>query len=186
MAIPVKKGATLSWTARFAPVYNLGMRFEIARRWLVLAAYSFWLGGFVFYAAVVVPTGKAVLGSDVDQGFITRRVSVWINVAATATLTLFLLDLALYPSRRRWKLAVIWVGMAIAQAILFWLHPRMDAHMDVDAQRVLQRSVFRPMHKIYLWTHTVQWLMGCVYLALLLQRWRDEDRNLASPPRASQ
>lgn len=151
------------------------MRFPIVWRWILLAAYAFWLGGFVFYAAVVVPIGTDVLQSRVEQGFITRQVSYWINVSGAVALTLFALDLLMPPRRMRWGMLSLWLGMAIAQGVLMWMHPRIDMHMDLETHRVLERTIFRPMHKIYLWTHTVQWLIGCVYLALLLRRWRIED-----------
>jgi hypothetical protein len=157
------------------------MRFPVLWRWLVLAAYAFWLGGFVFYAAVVVPIGTDVLGSRIEQGFITRHVSYWINVSGAIALVVFALDLLMPPRRLRYGMLSLWAAMAIAQVILFWLHPRMDILMNVDEHRVLQRSDFRPMHRIYLWTHTVQWLIGCIYLALLVRRWRADDVSTARP-----
>ncbi|MFO0867201.1 MAG: hypothetical protein U0744_21610 [Gemmataceae bacterium] len=157
------------------------MRFPILWRWLVLAAYAFWLGGFVFYAAVVVPIGTEVLESRVEQGFITRQVTFWINVSGAVALTLFALDLLLPPRRLRIGMLSLWAMMAIAQVVLFWLHPRMDVLMDLETHRVLERAEFRPMHRIYLWTHTVQWIIGCVYLALLVRRWRTDDIATARP-----
>ena len=53
----------------------------LLRRLLVLAAFAFWQGGFTFYAAVVVPVGTEVLGSSMEQGSITRRVTVYLNMA---------------------------------------------------------------------------------------------------------
>ncbi|MBX9677655.1 MAG: hypothetical protein K2X38_02745 [Gemmataceae bacterium] len=155
------------------------MRFTIFWRWLLLASYAFWLGGFVFYAAVVVPIGTDVLESRVEQGFITRRVSYWINISGAIALALFAIDLLMPPRRMRWGLLPLWISMAIAQAVLMWMHPRIDVYMDLETHRVLERSVFRPMHKIYLWIHTVQWLVGCVYLALLLRRWSIDDSTNA-------
>ena len=42
-------------------------------RFLVLAAFAFWVGGFTFYAAVVVPTGTEVLGGAAEQKKGERR-----------------------------------------------------------------------------------------------------------------
>src|SRR5260370_16274673 len=53
----------------------------LVRRVLVLAALMFWQGGFTFYAAVVVPVGQDVLGSHLAQGFITRQVTNYLNLA---------------------------------------------------------------------------------------------------------
>ena len=44
----------------------------------------FWLGGFTFYAAVVVPIGREVLGSA--QSDVTRHVSFYLNLTAAIAL----------------------------------------------------------------------------------------------------
>ena len=36
---------------------------EAFRRFLVIAVVAFWLGGFTFYASVVIHTGHRVFGS---------------------------------------------------------------------------------------------------------------------------
>ena len=43
------------------------------RRFLVVVALMFWLGGFTFYAGVVVPVGTRALKSPMKQALITRR-----------------------------------------------------------------------------------------------------------------
>lgn len=43
--------------------------------------HRIWQGGFMFYGGVVVPTGAAVLGSEVEQGFITQSVTNYLNLA---------------------------------------------------------------------------------------------------------
>ena len=49
--------------------------FTLGRRLLLLIGLMFWQGGFLFYAAVVVPVGTRVLGSETEQGFITQSVT---------------------------------------------------------------------------------------------------------------
>src|SRR5262249_36841604 len=71
-------------------------------RFIVLAAYALWQGGFFFYTAEVVPIGTDVLGSATSQGFITRRVAIKMNQFGAAALAIFALDL--YLSRDRSKL----------------------------------------------------------------------------------
>ena len=70
------------------------------RRYLVLLALSFWQGGFTFYAAVVVPVGQEVFG-HLRQGFITRQVTVYLNLAGAVALLVLVWDLvaARDPSR---------------------------------------------------------------------------------------
>ena len=50
------------------------------RRFLVLQSLLLWQGGFLFYAAFVVPAGTEVLGSSAAQGVITTRVVDALNV----------------------------------------------------------------------------------------------------------
>src|SRR2546423_10638475 len=59
---------------------------RLMRRFLVIAALMLWQGGFTFYAAVVVPIGMDELGSHTAQGFLTRRVAPFINLAGLLAL----------------------------------------------------------------------------------------------------
>jgi hypothetical protein len=68
------------------------------RRFLAFAAVAFWLGGFTFYAGVVIPVGIRVLGGHVRQGFITQQVTQWINVAALCAIPI-LFCCAFRPSK---------------------------------------------------------------------------------------
>ncbi|MCA9269901.1 MAG: hypothetical protein KDA41_15580, partial [Planctomycetales bacterium] len=44
-----------------------------------------WWGGLTFYAGVVVPVGAAVFGST-EQGFVTQRVTNWLNLLLAVAL----------------------------------------------------------------------------------------------------
>jgi hypothetical protein len=150
----------------------------IVRRFLVLVALCFWQGGFTFYASVVVPIGTSFFRSSLRQGFITRQVTWYLNLAAAVALVVLAWDVwaerdpAPWRRRARWGL---WLLMALAQALLFALHPRLDELLQVRGMIVLDYEAFHPLHRTYLWTHTVQW--GCVvlFLPLLLLAWRAVD-----------
>ena len=138
-------------------------------RFVVVAAFAFWQGGFTFYAAVVVPIGTEVLGSPMEQGAITRRVTVYLNVAGTVALLLFAADNVVTLDSAKWRRMVrwlAWVGMAATLGVLVWLHPRMSELLDASALRE-----FRGHHRWYLWISTVQWGFGVVYLVLTLWSW---------------
>ena len=47
----------------------------ILRRLILLVALMFWQGGFMFYCSVVITVGAQVLGSELEQGFVTQAVA---------------------------------------------------------------------------------------------------------------
>jgi hypothetical protein len=48
--------------------------------------------------------------------------------------------------------------------------------MQTKGMIVLDPEAFRPVHRAYLWTHTAQWAMCLVFVALTLTAWWGEDR----------
>lgn len=152
----------------------------LLRRFLVLAALMFWQGGFTFYAAVVVPIGQEVLGSHQSQGFITRQVTDYLNLAGAICLLPLAWDTAIStPSsiRRHWLRWLSWVGMAVILGLLVGLHGQLDTLLDPDAYAILDRPTFRSGHRLYLWLSTIQWSFCLVYMGLTLIAWREEDRR---------
>ena len=63
---------------------------SVVRRFVALLAFAAWLGGFTFYAAVVVPAGTEVLGGAVAQGFITQAVTLHLNLLGVGALAALL------------------------------------------------------------------------------------------------
>lgn len=150
----------------------------VVRRWLLLWSLMFWQGGFTFYGGVVVPVGSAVLGSERDQGFITRKVTNYLNLAGAVVLAVWGWDLSATrgtsPGGRRLRWA-IWAGLVLSLILLVWFHPRLDQLLDPENLMVLDRRRFRSLHERYLIVSTVQWV-GCLLLtALTIRAWRHED-----------
>ncbi|HEY7425804.1 MAG TPA: hypothetical protein VH682_16360 [Gemmataceae bacterium] len=148
------------------------------RRFLVLAVLFFWQGGFTFYASIVVPVGQRVFG-HLRQGFVTRQVTVYLNLAGAVALAVLLGDLLLaregaaWRQRGRWFL---WAGMLACLLLLFWLHGRLDELLVTKGRLILDLEAFRGRHRLYLWISTVQWALGLLYLFLILAGWRVEDQ----------
>jgi hypothetical protein len=161
------------------PPEDEAVMMAMIRRLLVLVALMYWQGGFTFYASVVVPVGQDVLGSHRHQGFITQRVTNYLNLAGGIALLPLAWDVAASPDRKsrlqqgRW---LAWFGMAATLGLLVWMHPRLDELLEPDTQEVLYRQAFRREHRVYLWTSTVQWGFGVVYAVLTVWAWRVEDR----------
>ena len=143
----------------------------VFRRFLAIASLMFWQGGFTFYAAVVVPVGQEVLGSHLEQGFITRVVTRYLNIAGAVALGVLAFEL-LACARRRSKLRwSVWLSMVGVLAALIVLHPTLDSLIDVDAHALIDRPSFRLRHRIYLWVSTLEWVLAGSYLWLLLRDW---------------
>ncbi len=148
-------------------------------RFLVLAALMFWQGGFIFYAAIVVPIGADVLGSAAEQGRITRQVAPILNWCGAAALAVFALDVALTRSGRslRWGRWLTWLGMAVCLAVLTMLYPQLDRMFHGEEAYLDSRAAFRPWHRAYLWTISIQWGFAVLFALLSLAAWRASDRK---------
>jgi hypothetical protein len=152
----------------------------LVRRFLVIAALMFWLGGFTFYSAVVVHVGHQVLGSQLDQGLVTQSVTNYLNLGGLVAVVLWAWDIARTRNcsvrlrRVRWA---IWGVLASTLGLLAWLHLKLDEHIVTDSPRILDRPHFRGMHKWYLHISTFQWAGGLLLTLLTLLAWRSEDRE---------
>src|SRR5436309_3098180 len=119
------------------------------RRFLVLAALLFWQGGFLFYSAVVVPVGQEVLQSahtGVTQGFITRRVTIYLNVAGAIALLPLGADSLVGGTAGRWRRRLrllTWAGMAVTLVMLVIMQPRLDEFLNSDLHLVEDMKAFR-------------------------------------------
>jgi len=151
----------------------------IFRRLLLLWLFMFWQGGFMFYGTVVVPISTDVVGSAREQGFITRLVVVALNITNAVVLIAWIWDLIAERQtnlKRRWAM---WAFLVTMLAVLAGLHWEMNALMDVDNQRLVDRAAFRHMHRWYLRLSTVQWAASILFTYWTLQNWRATDRQSA-------
>jgi hypothetical protein len=63
--------------------------------------------------------------------------------------------------------------IVIAQAMLFWLHPQIDSFVDLKAAEVTgDYDRFYLLHRLYLWTITVQWIAAWIWLICFVDRSR--------------
>jgi len=153
----------------------------LIRRFLVVLALMFWMGGFMFYGAVVVPTNRIELKDMPQRGTITQHVTEWMNFAGTlALLVLFVDTYASAAGSQRWRW-VCWAGMVIPHLFLIWLHRELTKQMSAPGFHQSDIKGFLIWHRVYLITNTVQWFAGMVFLGLTLRQWRREDRVGANP-----
>lgn len=151
---------------------------KLVRRLCLLLAMMFWQGGFTFYGAVVVPVGSEVLGSHRAQGFVTRSVTNYLNLAGAVFVMVCLWELVSARERKvvnqrvRWGL---WIVMLVSLGLLAWLHTVMDQYLDIESQKILDKERLRTLHIWYLNISTVQWATSLLFLALTLLNWQAED-----------
>ena len=155
------------------------MDVPLVRRFVAMLAFAVWLGGFTFYAAVVVPTGTDWLGGAVAQGFITQAVTIRLNILGVGTLAALLWNALATRVRGRLRASLVLTLALLATtlALLFALHPALDRLLDRGARAVLDEPRFYALHRAYLLTSTVQWVAGLAHLGLVISAWRREDRG---------
>jgi len=146
---------------------------QLFRRFLVVQALMLWQGGFLFYAAVVVPTGTDVLGSF-EQGRVTRQVTDVMNGIAFAAVMVLAWDQWANPEARRCRLGrwVLWAALATGLVALAVLHPVIEHLVDFGADgRVKDYRRFYFWHRVYLYVAAAQWVAGLAYVGLMLRAW---------------
>ena len=145
------------------------------RRLIVIAAVAWWLGGFTFYAGVAIPMGVEVLGSHKAVGFVTERVTNWLNFGGVIALAILLWNMAI--SRRaggKWirrTMLLTWIIMAVIEVELIVLHPRMDRLIVTHPRMILDEDSFDLFHHVYLISTTVQWALGALHVWCVCLSW---------------
>lgn len=144
-------------------------------RIFLIASFATWFGGFGFYVSIVVPIGTDVLGSPFAQGMITRQVTHWLNLFSGIAFASMLLESAVSWRKStawlRWSQLGLCVTMIASLIALVLLHPALDAMIDFEASSVSDSDQFYDLHRIYLWTSTLQWFAAWVWLILLVSSW---------------
>ncbi len=130
------------------------------RRFVGFVSLALWWGGLTFYSLFVVPIGSDVFGATA-QGFVTQRVTHWLNGMSLVTLVLLLWNLT---ATRRRLLIVTWLLMVSSLAGLAVLHGSLDALLDPQSQTVSDGERFYSLHRVYLALTAIQWLAGLVHL----------------------
>ena len=157
----------------------------LLRRFFAIQALMLWQGGFLFYAAFVVPTGTEVLGTSFAQGRITRFVTDSLNLVGLAAIAFFAWDLLQAPPKtrrlKRWLWGT-WTVLALGLASLFLIHLRLEGLVDFNDETFENHGLFRFWHRTYLWISTIQWLAGLTFAMFLLRSWRIADSSDSLSP----
>jgi len=159
---------------------------RIARRFLMLCALGWWLGGLTFYSLVVIRASHQIVGNHTRVGFITQKATLGLNTIGVGALALMLWNgaaswKAARPRVRR-MLGASWIVTAAAHAWIHALHARLDAMLDFQVRRVQEGMSFHGPHELYLIATSIEWVAGLVYLLVALMAWRQEDAATSESP----
>lgn len=170
-SLAVDHSASRAGIAKRARAYG-----PAARRFVVIAAIAWWLGGFTFYAGVAVPVGMEVLGSHKIVGFVTQRVTNWLNVGGVIALAVLLWNVVLSQKGRvgrlRSTLWATWILMAAIQVELIVVHPTMDRLLAPRPTRmILDEGRFDSLHRVYLISSSIQWAIGLLHVWCICLAW---------------
>jgi hypothetical protein len=151
----------------------------LIRRYLTVIILAMWMGGFTFYALIVIPTATKVLASVRMAGFITEQVTNWLNLMGIAAISFFLWNVVAEWNRqtrfRRYGLIATWAVMALTQIALFATHPFIDHLLNPRSHTLHDYDRFLFLHTVYLSFATAQWTAALLYLWLLFACWRHTD-----------
>ena len=135
---------------------------QLLRRYLTILLLAMWMGGFTFYALIVIPTATKVLGNERQVGFTTQQVTHWLNLIGIVAILVFLWNaVAAGNGQTRWRrrgLMLAWGVMVLAHIGLFATHSVMDGLLDSKAFKVHDYDHFVNLHTTYLGFATTQWV----------------------------
>jgi len=159
----------------------------VFRRFVVIGAIAFWVGGFTFYTGVVVHVGAAALHSHRRQGFITQHVTNWLNLSGAIALIVLLWELLASRASPKWvrrTMLAAWLIMAALQVSLAALHPMMDRVLNPDTREILDEPRFGNFHAAYVWLSTTQWCAALLFIFAMLWGWSAVSQSLPQRQRS--
>ncbi|HBE71876.1 MAG TPA: hypothetical protein DDW52_27355 [Planctomycetaceae bacterium] len=149
---------------------SLGLLSQL-RRFLLFHSLALAFGGFLFYAAVVVPTGSDIVGVT-TQGFVTQQVTNVLNLLVVWAVVMLGWEYVAQSKQRSVSanrillFSTCTIGLSVC--LLFWLHQRLDGMLDADLMEVSDSSLFYLLHRFYLWVCTIQWMCSLMATWIVL------------------
>ena len=143
-------------------------------------AIAIWQGGFVFYSGFVLKIGSWELKSKLEQGFITRRVTLALEQLGWIALIVWAVSLwGTRFSRRSLKLTavVLWCAILTLHLGLHFQWHAIDRVLDVSSRSLKDPVAFHMAHRIFVWAASLQWLLVVILSGLTLHAWQRGDDN---------
>ena len=133
-----------------------------------------WQGGFFLYSAFVIKIGSRELGSDLEQGFITRSVTIvlenlgWLAIVCGAAAMLSTRFGTAAARRTAWA---IWGAILAAHAVLHRQWYTIDNLLDFTARSIRDGDAFHVAHRVYAWTASIQFVLCLIISGMVLDAW---------------
>jgi hypothetical protein len=143
-------------------------------------AIAIWQGGFVFYSGFVLKIGSWELQSKLEQGFITRRVTLELEQLGWIALIVWAVSLwGTRFSRHSLKLTavVLWCAILTLHLGLHFQWHAIDRVLDVSNRSLKDPDAFHTAHRIFVWAASLQWLLVVILSGLTLQAWQHGDER---------
>lgn len=143
-------------------------------------AIAIWQGGFVFYSGFVLKIGSWELKSKLEQGFITRRVTLELEQLGWIALIVWAVSLwGTRFSRHSLKLTavVLWCAILTLHLGLHFQWHAIDRVLDVSSRSLKDPDAFHTAHRIFVWAASLQWLLVVILSGLTLQAWQRGDES---------
>ena len=147
-------------------------------------ALAIWQGGFVFYSGFVLKIGSREIKSDLEQGFITRRVTLELEQLGWIALIVWAVSLwgTRFPRRSLMLTAVVlWCAILALHLGLHFQWHAIDRVLDVSSRAVRDPAAFHTAHRVFVWAASLQWLLVVFLSGLTLQAWQRGDEHSEHP-----
>ena len=144
-------------------------------RFVAIGTLVLWIGGFTFYAGIVIPILHEFMAES-EAGEITRRVTDVLNVVGVVSVLVWSgLLVQERNSRPAWIRSLRLFAFAGTVLLLIGqgiVHRILDARLDAGTMRG-----FYPIHRVYVGGSTLQWglNLGVLYLSLVLWTTREPE-----------
>jgi RsiW-degrading membrane proteinase PrsW (M82 family) len=127
---------------------------------LKITALSIWWGAFTFYAGIVIPLGMKVLGSHTEMGFITQKVTIYINIFSLIIFVFYAYCIKNQEFTKNIFLEeIVAISLIGFQLLLFLLHNYQTNLLDFENHKIINYNNFYFLHRIYLIVETLIWLV---------------------------
>ncbi|WP_026994695.1 hypothetical protein [Flectobacillus major] len=140
---------------------------------LTLITLAFWWGAFTFLAAVVIPIGANILGSQLEMGFITQQVTNELNFLGMLVFMIYAYYTKHITDSSQYLFYNFTAALLIGgQLFLFLMHYHLTDLMDFVHRKIPHPLTFHSLHRAYMITNVIIWAVVSVLLFKLLQRER--------------